>query len=229
MLQTVIATDSSILIPSTDRSYFIAGGAIKALGDGKVGGYLVAFGSPSQRDSYGEYFHSGTDFALDRYADWPVLYHHELDETVGGEEIGRIDKITPDAKGLYAEAQLDMSKPIVRKIYQMVVNGKLGWSSGSVPHWVETTSDGRIERWPIVEGSLTPTPAEPQRTTVSALRSAIKSLLNSEINAPGLQLTTKELMAKVSKETHQAAKSLLMKAGANPLKTHKGKQNGKRN
>lgn len=224
MLQT--ATDTAIHIdtPSTDRSYFIAGGAIKALGDGKVGGYLVAFGSPSQRDSYGEYFHRDTDFALDRYTDWPVLYHHELDETVGGEEIGRILRITPDNKGLYAEAQLDMNKPIVQKIYQMVVNGKLGWSSGSVPHWVETSDDGRIDRWPIVEGSLTPTPAEPQRTTVSALRSAIKSLLNSEIDAPVPQPTAKELMAKVPKEVHQAAKSLLSYAAKSHLPKSKRKQ-----
>lgn len=191
---------------TTARSYFIAGGAIKALGDGRIGGYLVAFGSPSQRDSYGEYFDHNTDFQLTRYNDWPVLYHHELDETVGGEEIGRILKITPDDRGLYAEAQLDMTKPIVQKIYKMVVDGKLGWSSGSVPHWVDTTADGYIERWPIVEGSLTPTPAEPRRTTVSALRSAIKSLLDTAINVTEEDVIplSKEPSAKVTLEVTQS-------------------------
>ncbi|MCS7072218.1 MAG: phage major capsid protein, partial [Anaerolinea sp.] len=42
--------------------------------------------------------------------------------------------------------------------------GKLGWSSGSLPHLVDVRPDGRIDRWIIVEGSLTPTPAEPERT-----------------------------------------------------------------
>lgn len=109
-----------------------------------------------------------------------MLYHHELDPSIGGEEIGRIYRITPDDKGLYAEAQLDMSKPFVPRIYNAVLNGTLGWSSGSVPHWVETTEDGEIKRWPIVEGSLTPTPADTsKRTTVSALRAALKALFEN--------------------------------------------------
>jgi len=36
--------------------------------------------------------------------------------------------------------------------------------------------DGRIERWPIVEGSLTPTPAEPRRTEVRTIKSAYAAL-----------------------------------------------------
>ena len=43
----------------------------------------------------------------------------------------------------------------------------LGWSSGSVPHLVQRTKGSlpgtqKITSWPIVELSLTPTPAEPR-------------------------------------------------------------------
>ena len=54
--------------------------------------------------------------------------------------------------------------------------GVLSWSSGSLPHLVEVGAEGRIKRWPIVEGSLTPTPAEPRHSCVQTLKSAYKSL-----------------------------------------------------
>jgi hypothetical protein len=69
-----------------------------------------------------------------------------------------------------------MERPFSNSCTGTVVNGKLGWSSGSIPHMVDATPDGRILMWPIVEGSLTPTPAEPQRTTVQAIRSRIAAL-----------------------------------------------------
>ena len=47
--------------------------------EGRVGGYLVVWGSPQQRDLQGEYFTPHTDFGLDWYAQRPVLYHHGLD------------------------------------------------------------------------------------------------------------------------------------------------------
>src|SRR5690349_5401731 len=37
-----------------EHAYYI-GGAIKAIGDGVIGGYLVAYGSPNVRDDVGEW------------------------------------------------------------------------------------------------------------------------------------------------------------------------------
>lgn len=177
------------------KTYFGAG-ALKTLGQGKIGGYLVAYGSPTQRDSHDEWFTPQTDYYLEYYPERPVLYHHGLTNDAEATKIGRIYKITPDGHGLYAEAELfvDHEDPEVRKhaqfAYQMVSKGKLGWSSGSVPHLVDVTPDGQITKWPIVEGSLTPTPAEPKRTSVQALKSAISALETTEPEEP------KELPAK---------------------------------
>ena len=151
--------------------------AVKAIGnpdEGRVGGYLVAWGNPSQRDLHGEYFTPDTDFSLDWYPRRPALFHHGLDGTMKSTLIGAITSIKADDVGLWAEAQLDMHSKYVQAIMQMVKQGALGWSSGSLPHLVEVDNEGHIRRWPIVEGSLTPTPAEPFRTTVGAIKSLIK-------------------------------------------------------
>lgn len=151
--------------------------AIKAIGDpeqGRVGGYLVAWGSDSQRDLHGEYFTADTDFALDWYSQRPVLFHHGLDAKMKSALVGTITTIKADETGLWAEAQLNLRDRFIRKIMQLVEKGALGWSSGSLPHLVKVDSNGHIREWPIVEGSLTPTPAEPYRTTVGAIKSMIE-------------------------------------------------------
>ncbi|MBZ0288137.1 MAG: hypothetical protein K8I30_11030, partial [Anaerolineae bacterium] len=144
--------------------------------EGRVGGYLVIWGSPEQRDLQGEYFTPETDLGLDWYEQRPVLYHHGLDGSLKAAVIGVIDTLRPDSTGLWAEAQLDMRQRYVRTIQKLVERGILGWSSGSLPHLVDVEADGRIKRWPIVEGSLTPAPAEPRRTDVRTLKSAYDAL-----------------------------------------------------
>ncbi len=144
--------------------------------EGRVGGYLVIWGSPEQRDLQGEYFTSETEFGLDWYAQRPVLYHHGLDGNLKAAVIGMIDTLKADAVGLWAEAQLDLRQRYVQAVQRLVDKGVLGWSSGSLSHLVEVLGDGQIKRWPIVEGSLTPTPAEPRRTDVHTIKSAYEAL-----------------------------------------------------
>jgi len=149
--------------------------------EGRVGGYLVVWGDSQRRDLQGEYFTPDTDLGLAWYAQRPVLYHHGLDGDLKAAVIGVIDTLMPDAVGIWAEAQLDMRQRYVRVVQKLIDRGVLGWSSGSLPHLVEVMDDGRIKRWPIVEGSLTPTPAEPRRTDVRTIKSAYDALgLNTE-------------------------------------------------
>ncbi len=143
---------------------------------GRIGGYLITWGEPRQRDLQGEYFTPRTDVGLDWYEQRPVLYHHGLDGHLKAAVIGVIDALRPDENGLWAEAQLDLRKRYVRAVQRLVDQGVLSWSSGSLPHLVEVGAEGQIKRWPIVEGSLTPTPAEPRLTDVKTLKSAYKSL-----------------------------------------------------
>jgi len=150
--------------------------SLKALNDsGRVGGYLVVWGNPQQRDLQGEYFTPEAELGLDWYNQRPVLYHHGLDGTMKAAVIGNIDTLKPDETGVWAEAQLDMRKTYVQTVLKLVEKGILGWSSGSLPHLVEVES-GKIKRWPIVEGSLTPTPAEPRMTGVGTIKSAYAQL-----------------------------------------------------
>ncbi len=151
---------------------------VKAIdaGGGRVGGYLITWGEARAPDMQGEYFTPETDIGLDWYERRPLLYHHGLDGALKAAVIGVIDTLTPDEIGLWAEAQLDLRKRYVRAVRRLVDQGYLSWSSGSLPHLVEVESGGRIKRWPIVEGSLTPSPAEPRRTDARTLKSAYKAL-----------------------------------------------------
>ncbi len=143
---------------------------------GRIGGYLIVWGESRQRDLQGQYFTPQTDVGLDWYDQRPVLYHHGLDGSLKAAVIGVMDTLRADDTGLWAEAQLDLHKRYVRAVQRLVERGVLSWSSGSLPHLVEVNAEGQIKRWPIVEGSLTPTPAEPRQTDVRTLQSAYKAL-----------------------------------------------------
>ncbi len=161
------------------------GGAIKALETpGRVGGYLVVWGSPDQRDLQGEYFTPETDFCLDWYpgSQRPAVYHHGLDPKLGPSPIGVIDTFKADDTGLWVEAQLDMRKRYVAAVHQLIERGVLHWSSGSVPNLVQI-ENGKIKQWPIIEGSPTPTPADWRQTT------HIMSLKSFPVGVPALELS----------------------------------------
>lgn len=165
------------------------GGALKALSNERVGGYLAVWGTADQPDLQGEYFTPETDFGLEWYTERPLIYHHGLDATVKAQPIGRIDTLKLDDVGLWMEAQLDQRNQYVQAILKLIERGALGLSSGAVPHLVEVVA-GQIKKWVIIEGSATPTPAEP-RTALSSLKAlddaqGLKGLLDnaSEEAAP---------------------------------------------
>src|SRR5690348_746601 len=123
-IAAIYANENKSAEPMSEHSYF-TGGAIKAIGDGVIGGYLVAYGNSQTADDVGEFFRRETDYALDYYPERPVLYHHGLGD-IEAMKIGTIYKITPDANGLYAEALLDINHedPVIRRAariaYKMV-------------------------------------------------------------------------------------------------------------
>ncbi len=150
---------------------------IKALNDqGRIGGYLVVWGSPAQKDLQGEYFTPDTELGLDWYDRRPVLYHHGLDSDLKASVVGVIDHLKTDSIGVWAEAQLDMRHKYIQALQRLVKQGALGWSSGSLSHLVEVADDGHIRRWPIVEGSMTPAPAEPRHTDINFIKSVYAEL-----------------------------------------------------
>lgn len=148
-------------------------GAVKALGDGKVGGYLVQFSTKSDPDLSGEFFTADTDFDVEDGAQTAVYYHHGMDPTLKTRKLGT-GTIKKDDVGVWVEAQLSMRDAYEKQVYKLAEAGKLGWSSGTAVHLAEYKPAGKateITRWPLgLDASLTPTPAEP-RTRVLPLKS----------------------------------------------------------
>lgn len=160
------------------------GTEVKALGDGKVGGYLVRFSTDADPDLTGDYFTADTDFG--DHGDTPVLYHHGLDKQIKGRVLGK-GTLKKDAIGVWVEAQLAMRDEYEKAVYEMAEAGKLGWSSGTAPHRVERVHEGkaaRITSWPLgLDASLTPTPAEPRNAAIS-LKAYIAELEQAVQPAP---------------------------------------------
>lgn len=192
------------------------GGAVKSVeahseGDELVvEGYLVTWGNANDTDLQGEFFTPRTEFCLDWFDTRPALYHHGLDGEVGLRTIGSIKSIEMDDLGLWVKAQLNKRDQYARAVYDMIKTKEFGWSSGSVDHLVKIAPDGEIAVWPLIEGSITPTPAQPAKTTVRALKKAssiysipetpvrafIKSLQGNNIG-PSEQQFLREFQARV--------------------------------
>lgn len=146
----------------------------------RLGGYGVVFGG---RDLQGETFTKDTDYWLDKLTRTPpALYQHGKDAKLGRSVVGRATIADPDDIGLWTEAQFALADQYTEALLNLAHEGKLGWSSGTAGHLAERNGKV-ITSWPIVEMSLTPTPAEPRTLGVHEIRSyadlepAFKSLL----------------------------------------------------
>lgn len=153
------------------------GSEVKALGDGKVGGYLVVFSGPEDPDLTGDYFTKDTDFDVEDGAVKSVFYAHGQDPQVGKRRIGKGSVKQTDV-GVWIEAQLDLADEYQKAIYELAKKGKLGWSSGSAAHLVERkeaeNGTKHITFWPLAEASLTPQPAESRAVATTSLKSLLE-------------------------------------------------------
>jgi hypothetical protein len=113
------------------------------------------------RDLDAQFFSAKTDFAFDWFKERPLLYHHGLNDDAGITVVGRVKSWQPkDEIGVWTQAQLDVSNKYFNGIKELVKQGKLFFSSGAMAHLVKVDNkSGEITRWPWVELSLTPTPA----------------------------------------------------------------------
>lgn len=137
--------------------------AVKALGGGRIGGYAVLWGDHQRTDLTKEYFTPDTadlTTIFKQLGRLPNLYAHGGDGSVRSAIIGVIDTMIPDDIGLWYEAQLERASAYREAVLRLIERGLLGSSSGTLPAAREVAPDGHIKRWPIVEVSLTPAPAE---------------------------------------------------------------------
>lgn len=162
------------------------GSAVKVL---ETDGDLVTIGGPAliyddpaspRKDLTGDYFTRESYLGPRRGDGVDVLFHHgfPIAGMKAAEELA--DYLFPPVKtedsdeGLLASVILDRRKKYERMVYELVEQKALGWSTATASHTVRRADDGWLKRWPIIEISLTPEPAEP-RTGVLPM----KSLLNA--------------------------------------------------
>jgi len=179
--------------------------AVKALGQDRVGEYLVLWGSPDQKDLDLEYFTNKTEeltAIFNAVGKVPILYHHAMDNDVKTAVVGLLDIMQADDVGLWVEGQLERANKYRQAISKLLSEQALYWSSGTLPGARKTAPDGYIERWPIVEASMTPTPAEFRmlERPVADIKSAYKAV--------GLEFPTGEPEDKGAEEARQRVVAL---------------------
>ena len=171
-----------------DEQLIALGGAIKALGDNRFGGYVVVFGDPTKTDLTGEFFTAETDYGVEwnDEAKATVYFNHGYDPVMKKRKLGRADLRMDDA-GIWGEVILQERDEYEKMLVQLAQKNVFGWSSGSAPHLVEREPVGAatfIKTWPIVEASITHTPAE-WRTQVMSLKSIEGQFLSLEDSPTG--------------------------------------------
>jgi HK97 family phage major capsid protein len=188
------------------------GGAVKALGDGRVGGYLVRFGAPDAPDLEDEYFTAETNFG--GHSTTPVLYQHGQDRRIKRRVLDGAATLRTDDVGVWIEAQLALRDQYERYIYAQAEAGKMGWSSGTAPHLVEKRAMGKathILAWPLgLDASITPTPAEPHNAVVSLKMLSLTELDMGAEERPGAGETPAAVKATTPATPHDTRKDIPM-------------------
>lgn len=145
---------------------------IKFADSGIIEGWGAPYGDPTRRDQHGEFFTARTDFALDLIPSGrPLLIGHGLGEA-GPAVVGRITSVERRPGGLWITAQLDRAGAHFQRIKDGLLKGILGFSSATMAHLAKVSPSGEILAWPLVEVSLTDSPASGDARIVS-VRSAI--------------------------------------------------------
>lgn len=144
--------------------------------DDRIEGYGIPYGGPmGGKDLDGEAFTKDTDFALDWYDKRPLLMWHGKTKEFGLKKIGDVVKAERRDQGVWVEAIITASKKYKTSIAKLVKKGHLHFSNGSGSQYTKVAGDGTIQRWPFMEMSLVPIPANPEAT--AAMKSAGFTLL----------------------------------------------------
>ena len=180
------------------------GSNVKALGTpeeisqgiGRIGGHLVLWGNPEQRDFYRDYFTPETYLGPKDGDGRDVTINHRIALKSGDPQIDAALKSFTDNifkpgglktyrdnLGLFAELICDLSDQYDAMVYKMAEQGKLKFSAGAPSHMIEREQGGRLKMFVISEAALTPIPAEPRMVTSRVMPlKAYVDFLNSPFN-----------------------------------------------
>ena len=161
------------------------GAPIKALGEGKTGGYLVRFSNADDPDLEGDFFTKATDYGIEGDTVSLVYYQHGKDGVLKKKRMANRANIGMDDVGVWIEHQLDLREKYEAAIYGMVEANKLGWSSGTAGHLVDRQPVGKarwISNWPLgIDATYTPTPADYKN--LITVKSWLESAESDELDA----------------------------------------------
>lgn len=161
-----------------------------------VGNYMVLFGG---EDLTGEHFTEKTKFESNYtrtgtlYVDWEHGLDYEDPVSPQRDDIlGVVDWKTArqDEMGLWVERILSRRNEYMEYLETLIDEGNIGTSSEAVGGKVRTTTEGKIQVWPLKRDALTVTPAEKRMMTdnaVAALKALsefqphLKALLQTEV------------------------------------------------
>lgn len=154
------------------------------------GGYGVVFGD---QDIEGDTFTKETDFKLGLVPVKPVYIDHAQPSFVEYEgklfelksidnPVGNVIEVSPDEIGLFMKLQFEKSSQYWEVVDKILSSNKSGLSSGSVPHLVRRDG-GVIKSWPIIEESITLTPAEPRTAKLGIERIKKAAELNPDLKS----------------------------------------------
>lgn len=153
-------------------------GEVKALGNGRIGGYVIRFGDPKNVDLAKDYFTPATDIDYYENKQITLYYNHGTDPVLKSRKLGKGAIVKTDDVGHWFEAQLAMRDSYEEAVYKLIEENAAGFSSGSAPHLVERKSVGTVSEitsWPLVEASITTSPCE-FRNTIVPLKSYLDTI-----------------------------------------------------
>ena len=164
-----VVAEDAVYVEPTVVKFFDSGEmittAVRSVGEDKIGGYTILFGSEKQKDVHGNWFTSKTanmTAIFESIGMLPWIFQHGVDGTVKSTVIGVVDSMGVDEVGVWFTAKIREHEAYKKYVKPLIDAQKLFSSSGALPLAAKALRTGEIINWTIAEISGTHTPAEPR-------------------------------------------------------------------
>jgi hypothetical protein len=137
-------------------------GAVKSVKTRMIEATGILFGSPDQKDSDGDFFHTDTETGMVNGAQRPFMIQHGWSSVYGKNKLADAIFEQNGDGWIYSATFLDT--PLGNQAFAEVTSRPYRSSSGAAGHTVTTTrvkNANQIETWMVAEISGTQTPADP--------------------------------------------------------------------
>lgn len=129
-----------------------------------VRGTLIRFTDPGHANTFGSYFDRNSRITTG--GPIPLFYRHGDDPEIGTRQIGRADLYRGE-DGIWFEGRVSAADAHGMALRELIRRGLLGASPGGLAGSYEVVEKGGAawySRYSVLEGSLTPVPADPETT-----------------------------------------------------------------